>query len=210
MKVDNDFDALHSEAFIETGFWGRKGAGCVVFALSTGKLLLAHRSDLVLEPNTWGTWGGAIDPKEDPKKAALRELSEETGIGAADHNRVIESYVFNSPDGGFRYHNFIVVVDEEFEPDLNWESQGSDWVAPDDLPADLHPGLAAFMSSDIAQQQLSALVAESNGLNGVAKGGEEVDQPLSAVERFKMTLLAIDEELKQEQPRPSSLPRLGR
>ena len=51
-----------------------------MLALDTGRILLPHRSQAVEQPGTWGTWGGAIDGKEQPKTAALRELREEAGM----------------------------------------------------------------------------------------------------------------------------------
>lgn len=206
--MDNEYDAEaeHADAFMDTGFWGRKGAGCVVFALSTGRMLLAHRSEWVLEPHTWGMWGGAIDPTENPQMAALRELTEETGFDAGDSARVIESLVFESPGGDFRYHNFIVVVEHEYEPTLNWESQGSAWVDPNDLPANLHPGLEALVTSDTAQVQLAELAKEASSFQASVT---HTSQPTTAVERFRQALLAAERALETEQKRPLRTPRMG-
>lgn len=138
---DDDPDNDHALALEETGFWGRLGAGSVVLARDTGRLLLNHRSDAVLEPDTWGTWGGAVDQGENPADGARRELREECGLTQAVE--LIPLFVFSK--GDFRYHNFLAVVDEEFTPALNWESQGFDWVTLDSLPERLHPGLCVLM-----------------------------------------------------------------
>jgi putative (di)nucleoside polyphosphate hydrolase len=49
-----------------------------------GKIWIGQRPDSLNDPEGRGTWWqmpqGGIDPDEDPKQAALRELSEETGI----------------------------------------------------------------------------------------------------------------------------------
>lgn len=206
--MDRQYDEEHADAFMETGYWGRKGAGCVVFALSTGRMLLAHRSEWVLEPHTWGTWGGAIDPTEDPQVAALRELAEESGFEVDDKLRVIESHVFDSAGGDFRYHNFIVVVDHEFTPELNWESQGSAWVAPNELPANLHPGLQAFVSSVIAKEQLAELTNEA-GRYRAGAGGAVIEQPITTVERFKRALQAAQIALADEPEKRQRLPKMG-
>lgn len=130
-------DAKHAENLKDTGHWGKKGAGCIFLARDTGRICLNKRSKEILEPNTWGTWGGAIDEKEDPKEAVKREAKEETGkILSMD---LIPLYVFKKPD--FEYHNFLAIVDKEFKPKLDWESSGYIWCDYDDLPSPMHPGL---------------------------------------------------------------------
>lgn len=134
-----DDDLAHAQALLETGFWGRKGAGCLVYARSTGRFLLAFRSEEVREPGTWGTWGGAVPEGMDPAESTLRELMEETGFeGAADMVRV---HVFSDAASGFVYENFIAVVEDEFEPVLNWENDGFAWLEHGEWPDPLHFGL---------------------------------------------------------------------
>lgn len=141
-----DADEEHVKALEETGFWGRAGAGSIVMARDTGRLLLPLRSEEVLEPHTWGTWGGAIDPQENPEAAARRELEEEAGF--TGEVEMIPLLVFESRNSAgqvcFQYHNFLAIVDKEFEPQLNWEAQDSRWVEPTKIPKPLHPGLKAL------------------------------------------------------------------
>ena len=54
--LENDDE--HAETLAKTGFWGKQGAGSLVVAKDTGRILLAHRSRAVEQPNTWGVWGG--------------------------------------------------------------------------------------------------------------------------------------------------------
>jgi len=126
-------------------FWGNAGAGVLPICPRTGRILVGLRSPHVNEPNTWGVFGGAIDAGEDPKKAALREIEEELGYrGDID---LFPAYVFTSPGGGFRYSNFIGLVDEEFEPKLNWETALAEWVTWDELQRlrPKHFGLEALL-----------------------------------------------------------------
>lgn len=145
-------DAVHREALKTTGFWGRQGAGCIFKARSTGRVLIAHRSQDVEQPGTWGTWGGAIDSGESPLDAARREVREEAGYhGAFEIEPLL---VFRS--GDFRYSNFLVEVEDEFEPVLNWESQGSQWCEIGQWPSPLHFGLQALLSDSASMRTLEA------------------------------------------------------
>lgn len=129
-------DDIHQDYLDKTGFWGKEGAGCIFFSRHTKRFLIAHRSDFVQEPNTWGTFGGAIDPDENIEDALGREINEE--VGYYGPYKLKHIYTFQS--GDFRYHNFVAVVDDEFEPDLNWENQGYEWVEFGNWPEPLHFG----------------------------------------------------------------------
>ena len=133
----------HMQALSETGFWGRAAAGCLIQAHETGRILIPHRSEHCQQPNTWGTWGGAIDSGESPEDAVLRELAEEAGVAAL--KEIIPLYVFEHVSG-FRYHNFLVMVAAEFEPNINWETQAFDWFEFGNWPEPAHFGLTALLS----------------------------------------------------------------
>lgn len=135
-------EADHADALNKTGFWGRAGAGCIFLARTTGRLLLAHRSADVEQPHTWGVWGGAIDAGEDPSVAVRREVSEEAGYH--EPVELIPLYRFES--GTFRYYNFLAVIEHEFEPDLNWETQGYEWCEFGHWPQPLHFGVTALLN----------------------------------------------------------------
>lgn len=136
-------DSKHQQALKQTGFWGRRGAGCIIMAQDTGRFCIAHRSSRVEQPGTWGTWGGAIDEGEDPAQAARRELAEEAGYTGA--MKLVPLYVFKH-ESGFTYYNFLAIVEREFKPRLDWETQGWEWVEYGAWPSPLHPGLKAVLS----------------------------------------------------------------
>lgn len=134
-----DQDKKHQEVLEDTGFWGKAGAGSLVLSIKTKRILFALRSKHVQEPLTWGTWGGAIDDGENPKKAAKRELVEEAGY----KGRILEMlplWVFHEPKSGFKYFNFLAAVEDEFIPKLDWENSGHKWVEAGKWPKPLHPG----------------------------------------------------------------------
>ena len=119
------------------GFFGKIGAGCLFLGLSSGNVLIGKRSEEVMEPGTWGTWGGKVDDGENPVEALERELREECGFNKqADYIGVC---VFR--EGEFEYHNYLVIVNQEFQPTLNDETDDFEWTSIDNLPQPLHFGL---------------------------------------------------------------------
>jgi 8-oxo-dGTP pyrophosphatase MutT (NUDIX family) len=136
-------EAEHRAALEKTGFWGAKAAGCVFMAMDTRRLCLSHRSSQVEQPNTWGTWGGAIDAGEAPEVAAKREVREEAGYDGP--MKLVPLFVFRH-SSGFEYHNFLALVASEFAPEFDWETQGSSWFKFGQWPKPLHPGMITLLN----------------------------------------------------------------
>ena len=145
----------HKEAMLETGFWGRAAAGALVLARSTSRLLIAHRAEGTLQAGTWGTWGGAVDRGETLVEAVTRELREEAGFeGDFDPHPLM---VFEH-DTGFTYSNYLAIVDREFEPVLNWETQNFGWFDYGDWPDPLHFGLEQLLAHEPSQTRIKTLI----------------------------------------------------
>ena len=129
-------------------FWGNIGAGILPISKKTGRFLVAFRSKYVNEANTWGIFGGKLDENEkDIQTVALREFEEETGYEG--NIRLIPSYIFETD--GFKYHNFIGIIDDEFDPELNWETESVKWVNFKEL-MELYPkhfGLKDLIKNDL-------------------------------------------------------------
>ena len=101
--LENDME--HEKTLNKTGFWGKQGAGCIILAKDTGRILVPLRSMHVEQPNTWGVWGGAINSDEDPKIAAKREVEEEAGYtGSAE---IVPLVVFQKD--AFKYYNLSLI-----------------------------------------------------------------------------------------------------
>lgn len=143
-------DEAHYDALNDTGFFGKQAAGCLVMALSTGRILLVLRSNQVLEPGTWGNLGGAHHADEQPVAAAERELHEETGYSGSA--RMIPLYIFRS--GDFVYRNFLALVPDEFEPDLGWEADDYRWCEIGEWSQPLHFGPAAVFADAASMQTI--------------------------------------------------------
>ncbi len=154
-------------------FFGERGAaGCFVLSQKTGRLMLGLRSDNVQEPGTWGTWGGAIEEGSNPRRTAFDELFEETG-----HNgkiRLEPLSVFKSADGSFAYHNFLAIVEDEYEPWASHESDGFEWFNLGDWPQPAHFGVEYILGDMQTMDKITDFVRR-------AKKGEdlisEVQQP---------------------------------
>jgi len=142
--VPDEQGEFHSSDGDDSRFWGNRGAGILLVAQDTGKLLLVLRSGYVNEPGTWGVPGGKIDDEdESPSVAANREAEEELGYsGPID---LVPAHVFKS--GKFRFYNFIGVVPNEFKPTLDWENDDVGWFSINDLPSPLHFGIQSLLTN---------------------------------------------------------------
>ncbi len=144
-------DDMHKDALNETGFWGRQAAGCLILANTTRRLCIARRGPKALEPLTWGTWGGAVDPHEAPEDAVRREIVEEAGYRS--EVELTPLLVFNH-HSGFQYHNFLATVPDEFTPQLDWETCDWVWCAFNEWPRPLHPGLITLLADAASLQAI--------------------------------------------------------
>lgn len=153
--LDGSGDEGHHAALKKTGFFGKAGAGCIIVARSTGRICMPLRSEDVEQPDTWGTWGGAIDSGEDPKVAAKREVQEEAGYhGDLD---LEDLFVFKH-SSGFRYYNFLAIVQDEFDPVLDWETESYRWCDIEDLPSPLHFGLKSVLDDAPSMKKIMSVV----------------------------------------------------
>ena len=142
-----DYDDLHYDELEKTGFWGAAGAGSIIFAESTKRFLVAFRSNnQVGSPHCYATIGGAIDPGETPTSTARREAQEEAGFNGTIVDLIP---LYNYTSGKFTYHNFLMVIEDEFKPTTNWETDFFKWVDIDELfeLSPKHFGLTALLQN---------------------------------------------------------------
>jgi 8-oxo-dGTP pyrophosphatase MutT (NUDIX family) len=185
-----------------SGFWGKSvgnkimAAGCIFIAMSTGRILLGHRSNSVLEPGTWGGFGGASKKDDNgeleaPIETVRREAGEE--VGHSNVNKVIKfepSYVYKTKTKNgmtFEYHNFLAFVKNEFLPDLNWENSEADWVEYGDWPDPLHFGFADLIDvAGIKIEKIIKGIKSKSALNEAKYKSYELDL-VKAYELFKQS-----------------------
>ena len=124
--------------------WGLHGAaGLLLHAVDdegVARVLLQHRAAWSHHGDTWGLPGGARDSHEDVVTAALREVTEETGISGS---QVRTRHRYVDDHGGWSYTTVFADVPRPVSTQANRESVALDWV-PVDRVTDLalHPGFA--------------------------------------------------------------------
>ena len=142
MKYLTTFEAMNYN------FHGKIGAGVLPISKTSGKILLSLRSIYVNEPLTWGIWGGKVDDIDnDIRETAKRELIEETEYSG--ELELFDSYVFDRKN--FRYHNFIGLVDDDFTPKLDSETQDYKWLTLEEVMRiePKHFGLNSLLKHDL-------------------------------------------------------------
>lgn len=120
-----------------------RGAG-VALREPGGKMLFIKRNGAGDQAGTWAFPGGYAKMGENEEAAAIRELGEEIGFLLRQPLRVR----FDHAADAFNFSTFVHDVDEEFEPDLNEESDDYQWAFPDQAPQPLHPGVAQLLAGD--------------------------------------------------------------
>lgn len=114
------------------------GCGALIYSQLTHRYLFLLRNQK-RHAGSWGLVGGSVESGESPSAALQREIVEE--IGAIKYNKIIPLEKFTSENKNFEYHTYLIVVQEEFVPQLNNEHRGYAWTSINDHPKPLHPGV---------------------------------------------------------------------
>lgn len=170
IDIADNLAHLEEEPAESARYWGKNGAGVLLYCKEDNTILLTLRSHSVEQPGTWGIPGGAVKdvaddmgsrwrenfhdssrrddakselPEELFRKGGEREAVEELGglpNGLRPHK------VITYKDGSFTYKTFVDEVSlaekQRWTPsiELNWENDAAEWFALDDLPEPLHFG----------------------------------------------------------------------
>lgn len=122
-----------------------QGVGAIIVSEETGNVLTVLRSARESNPNTWTFAGGKVERDESPSDALIRELQEELQLIKIKKILPLHRYQTRAKD--FTYDTFIVLVNKEFIPELNWENSGYAWTTIDCLPSPLHPKTRKMIES---------------------------------------------------------------
>lgn len=126
-------------------------AGIFFYCRNTKRYLYLLRND---KSPSWSIPGGKLEKEETLLTGLERECTEEMNTWNKDWKLIpIQKFVNNT----FTYHTFFCEVDDEFRPTLNDEHCGYAWVAEENYPKPLHPGLFSTINIDLVQEKLSAL-----------------------------------------------------
>jgi mutator protein MutT len=132
-------------------------AGVVFLARDTGRCLLQLRKADKRFRNTWGFWGGTLEPGEVVYDAIRRELQEEIGF-VPEVTKLNPIDVYQSADQKFFYYSFVYVVEHEFIPVLNAESAGYAWVDIGWWPQPLHSGAKTTLTQNQGTEKLRTIL----------------------------------------------------
>lgn len=122
-----------------------KGVGAIILSEQTGKVMTVLRSPLESYPNTWTFAGGKVEENESSVDALRRELEEELQL--VDIKKITPLHRYQSRSKDFVYDTYVVLVADEFIPDLNWENSGYAWTDINNLPNPMHPKSRKMISS---------------------------------------------------------------
>lgn len=113
--------------------------GAFIYCRTTNRFLFLLRDGPKFK-STWGLAGGKVEKDESLHDALEREIKEEISIDIS-LNKAIPIEQFTSSDKNFIFHTYLVIVENEFTPVLNFEHRGYCWVNLEDHPRPLHPGV---------------------------------------------------------------------
>lgn len=87
-----DYMEMSNGRQVKWDFIEHKGAAAIVAADKDGKILMVRQYRNALERNTLEIPAGGLNPGEDRKTCAMRELEEETGYRTKDAKHLIDIY----------------------------------------------------------------------------------------------------------------------
>ena len=102
------------------------GVKTVVFGPDS-KILLIQRSDKIPRAHGWDLIGGGVDKGEDPTNAAIREITEETGLSVYDI-QPITTYVSQNDDGDDVVTIGFCAKTDSTDVKIGWENESYQWI----------------------------------------------------------------------------------
>lgn len=132
-------------------------SGGLFLAKDTKRFLLLLRTQ-GKTAGTWGLVGGKKEPTDaTPFEALKREIEEEIGK-ISGIKKTVPLELFTSNDQKFQYNTYVVIVEKEFQPQLNEEHAGYAWCSFDQWPKPLHQGVKNSFSNKVVRAKLELLL----------------------------------------------------
>jgi ADP-ribose pyrophosphatase YjhB (NUDIX family) len=120
----------------------KRSVWIIIFRPFDGKYLLLKRAENIKNGNKWNFPGGGVEPNENPKDAARRELKEESGLAL----NIRPLAIVELP--GKEIHYYYAIVDVGVNPILNKESSAWDYFSLKNCGSEsLHIPTAIFFNN---------------------------------------------------------------
>ena len=120
IDVFNDTMLLPDGRTAEWDFIGHKGAAAIVPVDKDGKIIMVRQYRNAIEKNTLEIPAGGLNPGEDMKTCATRELEEETGFRSEKVEHLIDLYTsvaFCNEKIGIYYTNDLIPSKQNLDED---------------------------------------------------------------------------------------------
>lgn len=132
-------------------------SGGLFLSKKTQRFLLLQRTQ-GKTAGTWGIVGGKKEPTDStPFDALKREIEEEIGL-IPKILKAIPLELFVSQDQNFQYNTYVLLVEEEFIPQLNEEHSGYAWCNYGNWPKPLHQALKQSLNNKIIKAKIEILL----------------------------------------------------
>lgn len=132
-------------------------SGGLFLSTETKRFLLLYRS-LGRTADTWGFIGGKQESCDvTPYDTLQREITEEIGFTPAI-KKIIPLELFTSNDQNFQYNTYVMLVEREFIPTLNFEHHAYAWCNYGAWPKPLHRGVKNSFNNKIIKTKLELLL----------------------------------------------------
>ncbi len=132
-------------------------SGGLILAKTTKRFLFLLRNN-PKSKGQWGLVGGKKEPSDStPFEVLKRESNEEVGE-IPEIKKIVPLDFFISTDQSFQYNTYVIIVEKEFQPQLNNEHSGYCWVDYGTWPTPLHRGLKNSFNSKIIRAKLDLLL----------------------------------------------------
>ena len=120
IDVYNDTMLLPDGRTAEWDYIGHKGAAAIVPVDKDGKIIMVRQYRNAIEKNTLEIPAGGLNPGEDMKTCATRELEEETGFRSEKVEHLIDLYTsvaFCNEKIGIYYTNDLIPSKQNLDDD---------------------------------------------------------------------------------------------
>ena len=131
-------------------------SGALFYAVNTKRFLFLQRKDSKTH-GMWGLAGGKNKFQESAFEGLKREIQEEVG-SIPTFKKVIPLELFTSNDQKFFFNTYVIVIQEEFLPQLNREHNYYAWCAFECWPKNLHAGLRNTLNNKSIKGKLQTIL----------------------------------------------------